>query len=45
MEAYPEWSKNKYYQQKSKKFKIICMLASKKMYGVIKLLKKLTGKK
>ena len=45
METYPEWNKNKYYQQKSKKFKIICMLASKKMYGVIKLLKKLGGKK
>ncbi len=45
MESYPEWSKNKYYQQKSKKFKIICMLASKKMYGVIKILKKLGGKK
>ena len=45
METYPEWSKNKYYQQKSKKSKIICMLASKKMYGVIKLLKKLGGKK
>lgn len=45
MEKYPEWNKNKYYQVKSKKFKLICMLASKKMYGVIKLLKKLGGKK
>ena len=45
MEAYPEWNKNKYYLQKSKKFKIICIFASKKMYGVIKLLKKISGKK
>lgn len=45
MEAYPNWNKNKYYQIKSSKFKIICTLASKKMYGIIKILKKLGGKK
>ena len=45
MKKYPHWSKNKYYKKKSRKFKIICWLASTKMYFLIKILKKIGGKR
>lgn len=38
------WRKNKYYQMKSVKFKIICNLAYYRMYFIIKLIKKVSGK-
>ena len=38
------WRNNKYYLLKSKKFKIICNLAYYKMYFIIKLIKKVSGK-
>ena len=41
---YPNWNKNKYYEMKSKKFKLVCMLVYKKQYMILKLIKKLTNK-
>ena len=38
------WKKNKYYLKKSYKFKLICNLAYCKQYGLIKILKKVSGK-
>ena len=41
---YPNWRKNKYYKMKSYKFKLVCYLAYKKQYKILKLLKKVSGK-
>ena len=38
------WKKNKYYKMKSLKFRIICHLAYNRLYGIIKLVKKVSGK-
>ena len=38
------WRNNKYYSLKSEKFKIICNLAYYRMYFIIKLIKKVSGK-
>lgn len=45
METYPNWDMNVYYQKKTTKFKIVCTLASKKKYDILRLLKKLGGKR
>lgn len=44
MIKYPNWKKNKYYKMKSYKFKLVCHLAYKKQYKILKLLKKVSGK-
>ncbi len=44
MIKYPNWRKNKYYKMKSYKFKLVCYLAYKKRYKILKLLKKVSGK-
>lgn len=41
---YPNWKNNKYYKQKSKKFKIICHLVYNKQLTLLKLIKKITNK-
>ena len=45
MTKYPNFKDNIYYKKKSIKFKLICNLAIKKKYEVIKFLKKLGGRK
>ena len=45
MLKYPNYKDNKYYKMKSIKFKLVCYLASKKKYELIKFLKKLGGRK
>ena len=37
---FPNWRKNEYYKKSSAKMKLLCLLSSKKKYGIIKLLKK-----
>lgn len=44
MHRYPNWKKNDYYRLKSKKFKLVCRLSYLKQYGILKLLKKVSGK-
>lgn len=41
---YPNWKKNKYYKRKSFKFKLFCILSSKNLVTLCKLIKKLGGK-
>ena len=43
-DKFPNWSKNIYFQKSSKKIKIICYLAYHKKIGLLKMIKKLTGK-
>lgn len=40
---YPNWRKNKYYKQKSIKFKIVCAFSYKKYYFLLKFIKLLKG--
>lgn len=40
---YPNWRKNKYYKQKSIRFKIVCELSYKKFYFLLKVIKFLKG--
>ena len=42
---FPNWRENEYYNQCSIKVKLICFLAIHKMYGVLKLIKKITGRR
>ncbi len=44
MNKYPNWKKNDYYKLKSRKFKLVCQLSSLKQYGILKILKKVSGK-
>lgn len=39
-ENFPNWRKNKYYNQQSKKYKIVCNLFYKEMYSILKLILK-----
>ena len=41
---FPNWKKNKYYQKSSKKLKIICNLAYKKQYLLLKIIKHIKKK-
>ncbi len=41
---YPNWRKNIYYKKSSYKLKLICNLSYMKMYGLLKLIKKITNK-
>ena len=43
-ENYPNWTKNKIYKMKSKKFKLFCFFSSHKMIFMCKLMKKVGGK-
>lgn len=45
MEDYPQYYKNKYYQMKSKKFKLVCFLSYHHHYRLLKILMKLKGNK
>ncbi len=40
-EKFPKWKNNKYYKKSSMKMKIICKLAYKKQYWLLKIIKKL----
>lgn len=42
-DKFPNWKGNKYYKKKSFKFKIVCILAYNKFYGLLKILKKVSG--
>ena len=41
---YPNWRRNTYYKKSSYKLKLICNLSYMKMYGLLKLIKKITNK-
>ncbi len=41
---YPNYKKNKYYKKSSIKLKLICNLSYYKMYGILKLIKRVSGK-
>ena len=43
-DEFPNWHKNQYYQKSSKKLKIICTLAYKKQYLLLKIIKYITKK-
>ena len=43
-DKYPNWKNNKYYQNKSYKFKLVCILVYNKQYKLLKLLKKISNK-
>ncbi len=42
---FPNWRENTYYNRSSSKMKLICFLAIHRMYWVLKLLKKITGRR
>ncbi len=44
-EEFPNWKENEYYLKTSRKVKIICFLAIHRMYGLLKIVKKLTGRR
>lgn len=39
-ELFPNWKQNKYYKKSSKKMKLVCQLAYRKKYGILKIIKK-----
>lgn len=43
-EEFPNWKKNPYYLKSGKKLKIVCTLAYKGHYNILKFIKKITGK-
>lgn len=42
---FPNWQQNDYYKMASSKVKIICFLASHRLYFILKIVKKLTGRR
>ena len=42
---FPNWRDNVYYKKTSKKLKLICFLAIHRLYGVLKIVKKITGRR
>lgn len=42
---FPNWRENEYYNRCSTKAKLICFLAIHKMYFILKIIKKLTGRR
>lgn len=42
---FPNWRENDYYHQSSLKVKLICFLAIHRWYGILKLVKKITGRR
>ncbi len=42
---FPNWRENEYYHRCSMKAKLICFLAIHKMYFILKILKKITGRR
>jgi len=41
-ERFPKWYKNEYYKKSSIKLKLICFLAIKKQYKILRIIKKIT---
>ena len=42
---FPNWRKNEYYQKSSRKVKIICFCAIHKLYFILRIVKKITGRR
>lgn len=43
-DKFPNWKRNEYFKKSNKKIKIICYLAYYKRIGLLKMIKKITGK-
>ena len=43
--TFPNWRENQYYNETSIKVKLICFLATHRMYFILKIFKKLTGRR
>lgn len=43
--TFPNWKENEYYNKCSTKVKLICFLAIHRMYGILKLIKKITKRR
>ena len=42
---FPNWRENEYYNKCSNKYKLICFLAIHKMYFMLKIIKKIIGRR